>query len=135
VSKGCCTSEHASDGCCPSTVQVRIDRPAAAVTPATPIETRYSGPSIPLTDLRPGQIATVREVALDAEDASMLRAMGLRVDMQVRVCRLGEPCIIELLGGRAATESATADCPRGHACTCRIGLSKPLARNVRVCVG
>ena len=122
MSKGCCTSEHASDGCCPSTVQVRIDRPAAAVTPATPIETRYSGPSIPLTDLRPGQIATVREVALDAEDASMLRAMGLRVDMQVRVCRLGEPCIIEVQGINPATGG----------CGCRIGLSRDLASRVTV---
>lgn len=102
---------------------------------ATPSDDAHRGPSVPLTELRPGQTATVVEIQMESGDAAMLRAMGLRVDMQVRVCRLGEPCIIELMGGRKASPQATADCPRGAGCTCRIGLSRPLARNVRVRVG
>jgi hypothetical protein len=65
----------------------------------------------------------------------MLRAMGLRVNARVRICRLGEPCIVELVGGTSANAGATDACPRGSACTCRIGLAKPLARRVMVGVG
>ncbi len=92
----------------------------------------YTGPSVPLTQLRVGQAAVIRSIEMDARDASMLRAMGLRVNARVRVCRLGEPCIIELVGGSTASAESTEACPRGTACTCRLGLAKPLAQRVMV---
>lgn len=50
--------------------------------------------------------------------AAELRAMGLRAQVRVVLCRAGEPCIVRVLG----------------ACGCesRIGLAKPLADQVLV---
>lgn len=53
---------------------------------------------------------------LSTDDAALLRAMGLRESARVRVCRVGEPCIVEVMGS----------CGDG----CRIGLAGPLAKRV-----
>lgn len=135
MSNECCSSTAVRPACSThavSSVPVTLNVAAPGTSRSAEV---HHAPSVPLTDLRPGQTATVVEIRMETGDAAMLRAMGLRVDMQVRVCRLGEPCIIELMGGRKAMPDATADCPRGAGCTCRIGLSRPLARSVRVRVG
>ena len=54
----------------------------------------------------------------DHEDAQVLRAMGLRPNAELMVCRLGEPCIVALAN----------QCGLG----CRIGLSRRLAECVMV---
>ena len=77
---------------------------------------------IPLASTRPGQIGTVARTCDDPKDAALLRAMGLRPNAVVRVCRLGEPCIVEVLG-------SCADGGEG-ACRCRIGISRPLAMQI-----
>ncbi len=74
--------------------------------------------SIPLTQLPRGQRATVNASDLDEQDAKMLRAMGLRPDASIQMCRLGEPCIVALSGA----------CGGG----CRIGLAKDIASRVMV---
>lgn len=53
-----------------------------------------------------------------SEDAKMLRAMGLRPDASVTMCRKGEPCIVSLMGA----------CGGG----CRIGLARGIAEKVMV---
>lgn len=73
---------------------------------------------IPLTQLARGQRATVSTSTLDEQDGSMLRAMGLRPDASIQMCRLGEPCIVSLSGA----------CGGG----CRIGLAKDIASRVMV---
>jgi len=75
--------------------------------------------SVPLTQLPRGGRATVDMSAVDHDDARVLRAMGLRPNAQVKVCRHGEPCIVKL----------------SHCCGhgCRIGLSRRLAECVMVC--
>lgn len=67
-----------------------------------------------------GAVAKVCESCLDPLDASMLRAMGLRPAARVRLCRLGEPCVVEVFAGGADD---------GH---CRIGLARLLAERVMV---
>ncbi|MEM1331121.1 MAG: FeoA family protein [Planctomycetota bacterium] len=74
--------------------------------------------TIPLTQLKRGQSATIHRADLDAEDATMLRAMGLRPEATLRVCRNGSTCIVAV--------------GTGHACTCRIGLDRSLADRVLV---
>lgn len=74
---------------------------------------------IRLSELAVGDRARVAAEELDAEDAALLRAMGLRADCQVRVARTGQPCIVDI-GNRAA-------------CPCRIGLARDLAQRVWVC--
>lgn len=79
-----------------------------------------SGTAVPLSELGTGRFGIVSEAMLDPTDAALLRAMGLRPKARVRVCRLGEPCIVEVFG----------TCPGG--CGCRIGLSLELARRVMI---
>src|SRR5262249_42652497 len=54
---------------------------------------------VSLTTLQAGQMATVFQTSLDPADAALLRAMGLRPSARIRVCRLGEPCIVEVMSG------------------------------------
>jgi hypothetical protein len=70
-------------------------------------------------------MATVFQTCLDPSDAALLRAMGLRPSARIRVCRLGEPCIVEVMSG-------SDSCNRPGGCACRIGLAKPLAERVMV---
>ena len=76
--------------------------------------------AVPLTALRVGQCGVVCETCLSDRDAAMLRAMGLRPKARVRICRLGEPCIVEVMGST----------PGG--CGCRIGLARPLAERIMI---
>lgn len=71
-----------------------------------------------LTQLKAGETARVESATLDSEDAALLRAMGLRMNATIKMCRPGEPCIISVQGP--------------HGCACRIGLARPLAERVRV---
>lgn len=80
----------------------------------------------PLASLRVGQVALVREALVDAADAAYLRAMGLRPGSHVRICRLGEPVIIEVSG------CGLSGCDTIGGCGCRIGLSREIARKVMV---
>jgi Fe2+ transport system protein FeoA len=80
---------------------------------------------VSLLTLQAGQMATVFQTCLDPSDAALLRAMGLRPSARIRVCRLGEPCIVEVLSG-------SESCGRPGGCACRIGLARPLAERVMV---
>ncbi len=73
---------------------------------------------IPLSQLRPGQRGTLCPGCLEAEEGPFLRALGLRPRVTIRLCRRGEPCIVDVVG-RAG-------------CGCRIGLSRPIADRVLV---
>lgn len=79
---------------------------------------------LPVTQMSRDQIGRVCDTCMDVRDAAMLRAMGLRPNARVRVVRLGEPCIIEVMGLNPATGG----------CGCRIGLAKELAKRVMVVV-
>jgi len=84
------------------------------------------GPTCSLATLAAGQIAHVATLGMDdPADAALLRAMGLRPGVRVRVIRLGQPSIIEVLGAEAC----------GCACASRIGLTKDLAAKVHVVLG
>lgn len=84
--------------------------------------------AVALTALRAGQVGVVCETCLDAGDATVLRAMGLRPNSTIRVCRVGEPTIIEVLPSRVGEGSQCAS----PDCRCRLGLAWVLASRVRV---
>lgn len=73
---------------------------------------------VTLAQLRSGQEGRVLASQLDPEDAAMLRAMGLRADARIKLCRPGQPCIVSVVGAQGAC--------------CRIGLAAPLAERVVV---
>lgn len=112
--------------CCPPGVELKGEAPAAAPLPAAccaPVACSASERlgTTRLTDLRAGQVATICECALEPRDASVLRAMGLKHSARVRVCRVGEPFVVEVLFNGC----------RGS-CSSRIGLARPLAGRVMV---
>lgn len=109
--------------CCPGggrSLEIGNAKSAAPVACAAPAAERpvIDGPRIALAQLKPGQTARIRHADLEADDAALLRAMGLRPAAFVRMCRAGEPCIVEIYPGGVTS------------CACRIGLARPLADRV-----
>ena len=74
-----------------------------------------SGPAKPvrLSDLRAGAIALFHEAKLDSEACRLLCALGLTKSSRLRLCKHGEPCIVQVR-------------------STRIGLSKSVARGIYV---
>lgn len=72
-----------------------------------------SASAVRLCDLRAGTLARFHEARLDPEAVSLLRALGLTVACQLKLCKAGEPFIVQVR-------------------TTRIGLSKAVARGIYV---
>lgn len=85
--------------------------------------------AVPLTRLSPGQSAVIAEARLDADDAALLRAMGLTDRSRIKVCRVGEPCVVAL--GPGSPEKHCHCRGRGG---CRIGIARGLAERILVTV-
>ena len=73
-----------------------------------------SATAVPLLTLAPGTVATLRRV-LDPESRTVLRSLGLTDGAVLRICRVGDPCIIQVR-------------------STRIGLSRVVAQSVYVAV-
>jgi Fe2+ transport system protein FeoA len=63
---------------------------------------------VPLCDLPVGRLARLHAVDLDDAAASLLRALGLTNDSDLRLCKAGEPCIIQIGGTRLGVSAAVA---------------------------
>src|SRR6476646_11060686 len=70
-------------------------------------------PSRKLTDLEVGATARMLDAAVDAELRTLLRALGLTDNSPLRVCKCGEPCVVQV---RAT----------------RIGISRRIAQHITV---
>ena len=82
---------------------------AAAVKPPKPMTTA----PVSLAQLRAGTMARVHAAQLALDDCALLRALGLTDRCLLRVCKAGEPCIVQVK-------------------ETRIGLSRELARGILV---
>jgi Fe2+ transport system protein FeoA len=80
-------------------------------TPPAPARPRGT-PAVPLTAVRPGAVSTLHEVR-DAESRPFLRALGLTDACRIRLCKTGDPCIVQVR-------------------TIRIGLSRVVAEQLYV---
>lgn len=69
--------------------------------------------AVPLATLREGERGRAHTAQLPCEDCDLLNAMGLTDACEVRVCRKGEPCIVQVN-------------------TTRLGLSAALARRILI---
>lgn len=85
---------------------------------------RNAASAVPLTSLMQGQTGVICEARLDVDDAALLRAMGLGDRVRVKLCRVGEPCVVAL----GTTAGRHCHC-QGH---CRIGLARGLADRIFV---
>lgn len=76
------------------------------------------GDACALAELGQGECAVVHASGAADGDTALLKAMGLRPEARVRVCRRGEPCIVEIDGAGGAGR--------------RVGLAKAIALRVMV---
>ena len=63
---------------------------------------------IALTSLAAGQTGRLHEVRLDAQSIGLLRALGLSEAQPFRVCKAGEPCILQVDGARIGVSGVVA---------------------------
>ena len=63
---------------------------------------------IALTTLTAGQTARLHEARLDPQSAGLLRALGLSEAETFRVCKAGEPCILQVDGTRIGVSRSVA---------------------------
>ncbi len=63
---------------------------------------------VPLSDLPVGRAARFHEAALDGEAKDLLRALGLTPDSVVRLCKAGEPCIVQVRSTRIGLSRSVA---------------------------
>jgi Fe2+ transport system protein FeoA len=61
-----------------------------------------------LTNLSTGQTARLHEARLDANSVGLLRALGLSEAQSFRVCKAGEPCILQVDGTRIGVSRVVA---------------------------
>ncbi len=54
----------------------------------------------PLTELRRGQRASLHHTDLCPADCEMLSSMGLTDRCEIRLCKVGEPCILQVRATR-----------------------------------
>ena len=82
----------------------------------TVMETKQD--SVPLNCLKRGDEGVICETCLDASDAAYVRALGVRPNRCVRVCRASGSCVIEVGSGNGSWA--------------RVALSRTLASGIRV---
>jgi Fe2+ transport system protein FeoA len=63
---------------------------------------------IPLTDLRAGAEVRLHEARVDHECREWLRALGLTDASDLRLCKHGDPCIIQVRSTRIGLSKAVA---------------------------
>jgi len=56
--------------------------------------------AISLTQLRRGQCATFHRADLRCEDCDMLNAMGMTDHCQLKICKIGDPWIVQVKSTR-----------------------------------
>ena len=61
-----------------------------------------------LCDLEEGCAARLHEASLDSEARDLLRALGLTPSSVVRLCKRGEPCIVQVRATRIGLSKLVA---------------------------
>lgn len=78
--------------------------------PLTPsFDAAPAGDAVPLTAVPVGAIATLQEVR-DAESRPVLKSLGLTDACVLRLCKVGDPCIVQVRATRIGLSSAVARC-------------------------
>jgi Fe2+ transport system protein FeoA len=62
-----------------------------------------------LSQLSAGQLARLHCAELNAHDCALLQALGLTDRCVMRVCKIGEPCIVQVRATRIGLSRSVAD--------------------------
>jgi hypothetical protein len=65
--------------------------------------------AVPLSALVPGQVARLHGADLTMHDCQLLNALGLTDRCQLRICKIGEPCIVQVHATRIGLARSVAD--------------------------
>ena len=65
-------------------------------------------PTRRLSDLEVGDVARMVDAAIDREAQSLLQALGLTDNSRLRVCKRGEPCVVQVRATRIGISSRIA---------------------------
>jgi Fe2+ transport system protein FeoA len=65
--------------------------------------------AVRLSALTPGQTATLHEADLAPHDCALLNALGLTDRCVLRICKIGEPCIVQVHATRIGLARSVAD--------------------------
>ena len=88
---------------------MRIVPSTLAVPPvADPSRPPVHVPTVPLTSLVVGETARLLGATVDAESRSQLKALGLTDGCLLRVCKQGEPCVVQVRATRIGISSRIA---------------------------
>jgi len=63
---------------------------------------------IPLSELAVGAVARFHESRLDPEDYHLLQTLGLTKSTRIRLCKGGEPCIVQVRATRIGLSRSVA---------------------------
>jgi Fe2+ transport system protein FeoA len=80
----------------------------AAPSPARFTHAREIDP-VRLSELAAGQTARLHGAQLTPQDCALLRALGLTDHCVMRVCKIGEPCIVQVRATRIGLSRSVAD--------------------------
>lgn len=75
---------------------------------ASPRAGADTAPPVPLLDLAPGTVAVLRQVT-DRHSRAVLRSLGLTDGARLRVCRVGDPCIVQVRATRIGLSRTVAE--------------------------
>ncbi len=64
---------------------------------------------VPLTSLAPGTSCTLHAAGVDRGCGDLLRALGLTDRCRLRLCKVGEPCIVQVRTTRIGLSRLVAD--------------------------
>jgi Fe2+ transport system protein FeoA len=65
--------------------------------------------AVRLSTLAPGQMATLHGADLTSHDCELLNALGLTDRCLLRICKIGEPCIVQVRATRIGLARSVAD--------------------------
>lgn len=94
---------------------------AIALSPTSPTQSpadREPSLRIPLTQLKRGARAVVELGHLDDDESKLLAAMGLANESEVRVCRAGGMCIVQVEATRLGISASMAARILARPCEC-----------------
>ena len=79
------------------------------VSPAVVAAPSRAAAAVPLTTVPVGAVATLHEVT-DLDSRAVLRSLGLTDACVLRLCQVGDPCIVQVRSTRIGLSSAVARC-------------------------
>jgi Fe2+ transport system protein FeoA len=79
----------------------------SVMLPSPPVSAAPAAKAVPLTAVGVGVVATLHEVR-DADARPFLRALGLTDSCRLRLCKTGDPCIVQVRATRIGLSRVVA---------------------------